>query len=613
MIKKNQRMTAAAVLALASLALLGGQDPGRPSDATNHYHLSSFEDVGTGRLHQAIQTLGKRTRAVLFADTDDTLGADVEIPENVSLVHLGAADIDLAGHDLTVTGAFVAAPTRIFTGSGEVRFAAGSVSRVVPQWWGDNNAGNVQTALKAAAGCGAELFLPAGQYVFDATVQWRFTDRNFDARSLTVRGEGPGHTVIQNRTNGSPSFLFATQSPIPHFAWFLHVEGLELTSPDSTGSSGIVIEDVWNGRITNCLVSDHALDGILMSADVNDFGLPKTWTIDNSLIIRNGRYGINLAAPGNATVAANVTLDHLDIELNAMGGIYAAAELSQVTHSIIANNGTGPGSHGGIYVTGIPGYWVYENMVADCGFEANVPFDIYADRLSNLTIARNDHSRVPQTGGSSQDQFIRLNGANGAFNVIVEHNQFSSGLPSPFTAILGGPGLKSIDLDNNIFNLAAGNVQFSFANTTKSTRRTLGDTVLTNQEISFGNSATGIGDVRLRRGGPGILTVEGIASTTQSLSSTGGMLQIDCSKGLTILHSLSENTTLQTPLNPVPGAVINLSVFQPQATSHSIAFAPIFKITGPFTASGLHFSTIRFVYTGLYWVQLGAAAIDAPL
>ena len=80
-----------------------------------------------------------------------------------------------------------------------------------------------------------------------------------------------------------------------------------------------------------------------------------------------------------------------------------------------------------------------------------------------------------------------------------------------------------------------------------------------------------------------------------------------------MLHSLSENTTVQDPLNPVPGAVINFSILQPAGTGHTVAFRPIFKITGAFTASGLHFSTIRFVYTGLYWIQLGAAAIDAPL
>ena len=53
-------------------------------------------------------------------------------------------------------------------------------------------------------------------------------------------------------------------------------------------------------------------------------------------------------------------------------------------------------------------------------------------------------------------------------------------------------------------------------------------------------------------------------------------------------HSLTEKTQRGSP-----------------ATSASVA--------KPGHASGLHFSTIRFVYTGLYWVQLGAAAIDAPL
>jgi hypothetical protein len=609
MTKKTRVAIGAVLLLAASFSLPGG----RPlSDTSSHHHLSNFDDAGAGRLHRAIQTLGSRTPAVLFADANDTLSADLKIPKNITLVHLGGGNINLDGHDLTVAGAFVAAQTRVFAGAGAVRFGAGSVNQIVPQWWGDNSSQTVQKALDAAAQCGAELFMPAGNYVFDTTVQWRFTDADFDAHGLTVRGEGPGRTVIQNQAPGQPSFYFGTQVALRDFGWFLRVEGLELTSPNRTGSSGIVIEDIWTGRITNCLVSNHALDGILMKADLNDFGLPKTWTIDHSLIVKNGRYGINLAAPGNATVAFNIKIDHLDIELNEMGGIFTTAELSQITNSIIAYNGTGPASHGGIYMTGITGYRIYENMIADSGFEANAPFDIYADRVANLTIARNDHSRVQNTGGFSQEQFIKLDGPQGAFNVIVEHNQFSSGLLSPFTAVLGGPGLENIDLDNNRFNLSAG-TKFSFATTTKSTRRTLGDTVLTNQIFEFADSATGIGDVQLSRGGPGILAVGGIASKVQSIASVGGRLEFDCSKGLTMLHSLSENTTVQDPLNPVPGAVINFSILQPAGTGHTVAFRPIFKITGAFTASGLHFSTIRFVYTGLYWIQLGAAAIDAPL
>ncbi|MFT5731591.1 MAG: hypothetical protein ACJAZN_000388 [Planctomycetota bacterium] len=602
------------VLLLGVSWLMGGLFPlGQQQDSSQHYDLSSFEDTGNGRLYEALRTIGSRTPSVLFADVDDTLRSDVNIPVNISLVQHGASRIDLAGHDLKISGPFSAARAQVFRGGGTVSFAPGSTDQVIPQWWGENTSASVQEAMDAAATSGAELFLGAGEYRFDTTVKWIFEDTNFDARALNVRGAGPGRTVINNHTPGQPSFFFGTESPIAQQGWFLTVEGLELTSPGGTGSSGIMIEDVWNGRISDCLVSDHALDGILLSADVNDFGLPKTWTIERSLIVRNGRYGINLAAPGDATVAFNVTLDQLDIELNEMGGIFAAAELSRITNSIIANNGTGPTSHGGIYMTGITGYRVYENVIADSGFEANLPYDIYADRVANLTIARNDLSRIQNVGGASQDNFIRLNGPLGAFHVLLEQNQFSSGIVSPFTAILGGAGLESIELDNNRFNLQPGNKPTSFLQATKTTHRTLGDTVLTNQVISFSGDQTGIGDLHLERGGPGILSVEGIAMKLQSIASIGGALTIDCSQGLTVLHSLTENTIVQVPLNPVPGAVIRLSVFQPPATAYSIGFDPIFKVAEPFTASGLRFSTIQFFYTGLYWVQLGGAAIDAPL
>ena len=601
----------AAVLLLAASFSLPVWQPEK--DASSHHNLSSFTDAGSGRLHRAIQSLGSQDPAVLFADIGDTLVSDIKIPKNVTLVHLGGSTIHLGGHDLMVAGAFVAAQARVFSGDGVVRFRDGSVSQILPQWWGENNSLNVQKALTAAAQCGAELFLPAGTYRFDTTAKWLFTEVEFLGRSLSVRGEGPGRTIINNQTAGRPAFLFDTQDALTQQGWFLSIEGLEVRSPEGTGSSGIEIGDVWNGRIDNCLVSGQELDGILMRADLNDFGQPKTWTIQNCVLVRNGRYGINLAAPGDNTVSYNMTLDHLNIELNAMGGIYAAAELSQITHCLISNNGVGPASHGGIYMTGISGYRVYENVIADCGFEANAPYDIYADRVANLTIARNDHSRVQMTNGQSQQNFIRLDGPQGALNVTAEHNQYSSGIQSPFTAIKGGPGLVNMDLDNNRFNLPLGNKRVDFASTTKATRRTLGDTMLTNQTIQFANKDTGIADVTLRRGGPGILAVGGVASDIQPLTSDFGTLQIDCAQGLTVTHTLSENTMVLTPLKPASGAMITLVVFQPFASSHSIDFAPIFKKTGPFTASGLHFSTIRFVYTGQYWVQVGAAAIDAPL
>ena len=609
MMKKIQ-IAGTGILALIAALSLDGRPT--PPDASSHYYLSSFPDKGLGRLHEATRNLSGGRSSVLTIDIDDMLGADIKIPKRISLVHLGAASIDLANHNMHVSGTLVASNTRIFSGNGRVHFSPSSVSQIVPQWWGENTAVNVQKALDAAAQCGAELFLPAGSYDFDRTVKWLFTETGFNARGLTVRGAGPGRTIIKNRTPSRPSLLFTTASALQDFGWFLHVEGLEITSPNRTGSTGIVIKDVWNGRITNCLISNHAFDGIEMQADLNDFGLPKTWTIDNSLIVKNGRYGINLSAPGNFTVPFNVKLDHLDIELNEMGGIFTTAELSQITHTIVAYNGTGPTSHGGIYMAGIPGYRIYENAITDSGFEANVPFDIYADRVANLTIARNDHSRIQNSGGFSEAQFIKLDGPEGALNVKVEHNQFSSGLAGPFTAILGGPDLENIDIDNNRFNIPASNIKVDLHPTTKSTRRTLGNTVLTNQTFEFANSATGIADAELRRAGPGILQAN-MASSIQSISSVNGQLQFDCSKGLTILHSLTENTTVQAPTNPVAGAIFNYSIFQPPTAAHTVAFDPVFKLSDVFRASGLHFSTIRFVYTGLYWVQLGAAAIDAPL
>ncbi len=607
------RVAAALTLAGAVISMWGRLPLRTSQDASGVHALSRFRDNGRGRLDEALRVLGRETRAVIRVDIDDVLHGALKVPPNIALVHEGASLIDLAGQRLEIAGSLDAAQAQVFSGVGKVSLTPGCVRQVLPQWWGGNDSDSVQAAVDAGLECGAEVFLPAGSYTFDSTVEAYFEDTDFDARALKVRGDGPGRTVIENRVASGAAFYFGTRNPIAQQAWFLTVEGLEVTSRSGRGQRGIEVEDVWNGRISDCLISDQAVDGIVMRADQNDFGLPKTWMIERSLIVRNGRYGIYMGAAGAGSVAYNVTLDQLDIELNGQGGVFAAAELSRITNSIIANNGTGPNSHGGIHMTGDTGYRAYANAISGCGFEANVPYDIYADRVANLTLVRNDHSRVQATSGASQDAFVRLDGPEGAFNVLLAHNQFSSGIQSPFTAIVGGPGLESIELDNNRFNLQAGNEPTGLESTTKSTRRTLGDAVLRNQSLSFAAAQAAVGDVKLARGGPGILSVDGIATQMQSVTSNNGALALDCSQGLTVLHSLTESTIVQVPVNPVAGAILNLSIFQPPGAAHSIGFKPIFKLADPLTASGGHFSTTRFLFTGLYWVQLGAAAIDAPL
>ncbi|MHC4844678.1 MAG: right-handed parallel beta-helix repeat-containing protein [Planctomycetota bacterium] len=585
--------------------------------ASDHYRLSQFGDVGNGRLHLAVATIGAQ-RAVLFLDTDDTLGDDVTVPDDLALVHLGGGTINLDGQSLDVNGAFIGSQARVFRdtgGTGEVRFAPGSVSRVIPQWWGDNTDESVQLALDAAAECGAELFLPAGTYVFDAKVEFLFTEIGFDTRALTIRGDGPGHTVIDNQSAGEPSFSFGTAEPAAQWAWFLTVEGLDLTSSTGTGSAGLEARDVWIGRIADCRVGDHAGDGILLLATLNDFATPKTWTIERSLIVQNGGYGIRLDSVTNE-LSYNVILDQLDVELNAEGGIYAASEQLKVTNSIFAYNGSGLSSNGGIHVTGLPGFTPYGNLIAGCAFEGNRPYSVYADRAANLTITRNEFSRVLQFGVPQPEaQFIRLNGPQGVDNAIIEHNQFGSGIPGPFTAIVGGPGLRNADIDNNVFNLnfASGDTRFVFAPGTQTTYRQFGDTVLTNQTISFADPATGTADVVLDRGATGMLSVSGgFLDGMQNVSAVGGSLLIDCSLGLTVIHSLPNNIVVQPPANAAPGAVLNLVIFQ-GFDDFTVSFDPIFKRSEPFSVDQASFSTVQFVYTGLYWVQLGAASLSAPL
>jgi len=580
----------------------------------SHAYLSSYPSAGLGKLHAAVQRIGGDPK-VLHIDVDDLIRTNLIVPKNIHLVHMGGAVINLNSNNLTIKGSFRAGPSQVFIGNGVVEFEKGKVSKILPQWWGANGSMNVQKALDAAVDCGAELFLPAGEYVFEKTVEHLFTGLGFNARSLSISGGGPGNTIIDNQTIGEPAFLFGTVNVNVDTGLFLSIQDLEIKSSTSSGAHGVQCEDIWLGRISNCYIHDLTGNGIYMRSNDLDLGLPKTWCIERTLIFKNNGYGIKFESMYNQSASANIIMDQLDVEMNKLGGVYAAAELTKINNSIFAYNGVNQSSHGGIHITGVNGYAVTENLIQGNGFEANYPYDIYADRFLNLKIDHNDMSRIPFGGGVKPDNFIRINGPFVGINAIISNNHFSSGLPNdPFTAITGGLNLKNVVLSDNSFNIMNTDVRYEFDTATKVTSREYGDTVLTNQTIGFANSNTTKTDTYLQRGDAGILKVTGgVANALQTVKSYNNVVEIDCSKGLSVGHTLTEDITFKSPSVSTTGVILNLIVFQPPGGSFTINFDPIFKLAEPFSASGLHFSTIRFIYTGLYWIQLGGAAIDAPL
>lgn len=580
----------------------------------NHAYLSTYQNTGDGRMKTALDKIGADP-TVLHIDINDLLGTTLTVPENIHLIHMGGAVIDLAGHDLQIEGTFIAGSSQVFTGTGNVGFASGVTAKMLPQWWGDNTSQNVQKALDAAVVCGAELFLTAGNYIFTAPVTHDFSGSAMDIRSLTIRGSGPGHTIIDNQTTGEAAFRIGTVTPSTDWAWFVTFGGLEITSTTGTGNQGLDVEDIWNGRIHDCFIHHLAGDGIFMRAgQVNDLGLCKTWTIERSVIFYNKGYGINLSGVDYQEVAYNIVMDQLDIEVNDKGGIFAAAESAKITHCNIAYNGKDQFSQGGIHLTGVLGQWVYGNTISGNGFEGNYPYDIFADRVSNTTIRNNGFYRVNQLGANKPDNFILLGTGAGAINAEIGLNEFSSGITGdPFTAVIGGPGLLSVAMDNNEFNIQASDTRHTFDVATKLTVRRYGDTTYSNQTLGFTGPGQVAADTILSRGSAGILKVKGgVANALQTVSSQFYSISIDCGEGLNVLHTLSENTTVKPPLNATTGAVLNLVIFQGTG-AYTISFDPIFKLAEPFSASALHYSSIRFLFTGLDWIQLGGAAIDAPM
>jgi hypothetical protein len=164
-------------------------------------------------LSAAIAAIGS-ANVLLVVDSPITVNANAATHANTVIVVQKPGMLTVAaGKTLTINGGFSAGLHQIFNGTGLVVFVAGSVSEVLPQWWGAKGDGLDATATInyaaisaaiAAAPIGGRLRLVAGDYRTSATI-----DQN---RQLKVVGDAGAFSGYGTQINRIGNFV----------TWYVH-------------------------------------------------------------------------------------------------------------------------------------------------------------------------------------------------------------------------------------------------------------------------------------------------------------------------------------------------------------------------------------------------------
>ncbi len=131
--------------------------------------------------------------------------ADVTIPSTLVLLPQPGAVISIgAGRTLTFNGPMIAGRWRVFSGSGDLVFNAGSVGEAFFEWIGAVGDGETDcgSEMNALADACRDAVIPMswGTGNFYTTVSLNFTGANYDAgfggHGWQISGAGPGATLI---------------------------------------------------------------------------------------------------------------------------------------------------------------------------------------------------------------------------------------------------------------------------------------------------------------------------------------------------------------------------------------------------------------------------------
>ena len=133
---------------------------------------TSITDIGdwAGDFDAAITAIST-TETTLYIDSAATMSGNVTVPATCKLVIQKGGSINQSTYSLTINGPFECGFSQAFTGTGAVTFGAGSIERLIPQWWGAKGDGTTvdttanQATFTAAYTSDLPVFFPPGVYI----------------------------------------------------------------------------------------------------------------------------------------------------------------------------------------------------------------------------------------------------------------------------------------------------------------------------------------------------------------------------------------------------------------------------------------------------------------
>jgi len=176
------------LLCLFSGAIISGDSAASPS--SDALPTASWVDVRSFKGDLAAAIKDSRGKKVLISSPTNTLLSTLVIPADVQIEVVKDGLISQGSHTLIINGRFSAGSYQTFGGSGSVRFGAGSVKEVYPQWWGAKGDGRTHYSANSAAFDAAMRSMPNGGIVSIPTGTY-LLDTVLIYDNITWEGAGP--------------------------------------------------------------------------------------------------------------------------------------------------------------------------------------------------------------------------------------------------------------------------------------------------------------------------------------------------------------------------------------------------------------------------------------
>lgn len=215
-------------------------------------------------INLAISSIGSSKVRLLLRQGSWVLEDDVTVPSNITLEIADGALITTTGYTLTISGGLVAPPQKVFSGTGTVTVAKGTV--VNPLWWGAIGDGStdctaaLQYAVNAVSDDGGIVLIPASD------TYYKVTDAITVSHPVTIVGESRYYSQIHQATAAKTIFTVT--------ASYVTIKDLHLTGPGgislSSGSTAISVTGYsaasmsQSVRVEGCIIASWGDKGIYL-------------------------------------------------------------------------------------------------------------------------------------------------------------------------------------------------------------------------------------------------------------------------------------------------------------------------------------------------------------